>query len=85
MKHHLSDTHPLQPIRVKLTMEQIQSTGLIEHCDLVLRQHAGGCRFRLSMQPNELCNALPHRLCAPRSGEREKHEKHSRNNYPGAA
>ena len=35
MKHHLSDTHPLQPIRVKLTMEQIQSAGLIEHCHLV--------------------------------------------------
>ncbi len=35
MKHHLSDTHPLQPIRVKLTMEQIQATGLIEHCHLV--------------------------------------------------
>jgi acetoin utilization protein AcuC len=35
MKHHLSDTHPLQPIRVKLTMEQIRSTGLIEHCHLV--------------------------------------------------
>jgi acetoin utilization protein AcuC len=35
MKHHLSDEHPLQPIRVKLTMEQISSTGLIEHCHLV--------------------------------------------------
>jgi len=35
MKHHLSDTHPLQPIRVKLTMEQIQATGLIEHAHLV--------------------------------------------------
>ena len=35
MKHHLSDTHPLQPIRVKLTMELISSTGLIEHCHLV--------------------------------------------------
>jgi acetoin utilization protein AcuC len=35
MKHHLSDSHPLQPIRVKLTMEQIQATGLIEHCHLV--------------------------------------------------
>ena len=35
MKHHLSDEHPLQPIRVKLTMEQITSTGLIEHCHLV--------------------------------------------------
>src|SRR5437763_16317263 len=35
MKHHLSDSHPLQPIRVKLTMEPIRSTGLIEHCHLV--------------------------------------------------
>jgi acetoin utilization protein AcuC len=35
MKHHLSDQHPLQPIRVKLTMELIQSTGLIEHCHLM--------------------------------------------------
>src|SRR6185437_4783875 len=35
MKHHLSDSHPLQPIRVKLTMEQIRSKGLIEHCHLV--------------------------------------------------
>jgi acetoin utilization protein AcuC len=35
MKHHLSDSHPLQPIRVKLTMEQIRATGLIEHCHLV--------------------------------------------------
>src|ERR1700746_781722 len=35
MKHHLSDEHPLQPVRVKLTMELISSTGLIEHCHLV--------------------------------------------------
>jgi acetoin utilization protein AcuC len=35
MKHHLTDSHPLQPIRVKLTMELISSTGLIEHCHLV--------------------------------------------------
>jgi len=35
MKHHLSDEHPLQPIRVKLAMELITSTGLIEHCHLV--------------------------------------------------
>src|SRR3979409_1383018 len=35
MKHHLSDQHPLQPIRVKLTMELITSTGLIEHCHLL--------------------------------------------------
>jgi len=30
MKHHLSDEHPLQPIRVKLAVELIKSTGLIE-------------------------------------------------------
>ena len=35
MKHHLSDQHPLQPIRVKLTMDLIRSTGLIEHCELL--------------------------------------------------
>jgi acetoin utilization protein AcuC len=35
MKHHLSDQHPLQPIRVKLTMDLIRSTGLIEHCHLL--------------------------------------------------
>src|SRR5438046_4938280 len=35
MKHHLSDEPPLQPIRVKLTMELITSTGLIEQCHLV--------------------------------------------------
>ena len=35
MKHHLSDAHPLQPVRVKLTMELIRSTGLIEYCHLV--------------------------------------------------
>src|SRR3979411_1716766 len=35
MKHRLSDQHPLQPIRVKLTMDLIRSTGLIEHCRLV--------------------------------------------------
>jgi acetoin utilization protein AcuC len=32
MKHQLSDEHPLQPIRVKLAVELIRSTGLIEHC-----------------------------------------------------
>jgi acetoin utilization protein AcuC len=35
MKHHLSDQHPLQPIRVKLAMDLIRSTGLIEHCHLL--------------------------------------------------
>jgi acetoin utilization protein AcuC len=35
MKHHLSDSHPLQPIRVKLAVDLIRSTGLIEHCHLL--------------------------------------------------
>src|SRR5882762_6118527 len=35
MKHHLSDQHPLQPIRVKLAMDLIRSTSLIEHCHLL--------------------------------------------------
>jgi len=35
MKHYLSDEHPLQPIRVKLAVDLIKSTGLIEHSDLL--------------------------------------------------
>ncbi len=35
MKHQLSDEHPLKPIRVKLAVELIRSTGLIEHCHLL--------------------------------------------------
>ena len=35
MKHHLSDEHPLQPIRVKLAVDLIKSTGLIELAHLV--------------------------------------------------
>jgi len=35
MKHHLSDQHPLQPIRVKLAMDLIRSTGLIEYAHLL--------------------------------------------------
>jgi acetoin utilization protein AcuC len=35
MKHHLSDEHPLQPRRVKLAMDLIRSTGLIEHSHLL--------------------------------------------------
>jgi acetoin utilization protein AcuC len=35
MKHHLSDEHPLQPIRVKLAVDLIRSTGLIEHAHLL--------------------------------------------------
>ena len=35
MKHFLSDTHPLQPIRVKLAVDLIKSTGLIEQAHLL--------------------------------------------------
>jgi acetoin utilization protein AcuC len=35
MKHHLSDEHPLQPIRVKLAVDLIKETGLIEHAHLL--------------------------------------------------
>jgi acetoin utilization protein AcuC len=35
MKHHLSDQHPLQPIRVKLAVDLIKETGLIEHAHLL--------------------------------------------------
>ena len=35
MRHHLSDDHPLQPIRVKLAVDLIEQTGLIEHAHLV--------------------------------------------------
>src|SRR3981081_3039262 len=35
MKHRLSDQHPLQPIRVKLAVDLIRSTGLIDHSHLL--------------------------------------------------
>src|SRR5438876_12334458 len=35
MKHQLSDEHPLQPIRVKLAVELVRSTGLIEYAHLL--------------------------------------------------
>ena len=52
MKHHLSDSHPLQPIRVKLTMEQIRATGLIEHCHLVPPRQATVQELELVHSPN---------------------------------
>ena len=51
MKHHLSDQHPLQPIRVKLTMELIRSTGLIEHCHLLPPRHATTRELELVHSP----------------------------------
>src|ERR1700737_1252016 len=40
MKHRLSDQHPLQPIRVKLAVDLIRSTGLIEYSHLLPPRHA---------------------------------------------
>src|SRR5205823_787379 len=52
MKHHLSDSHPLQPLRVKLTMEQIRSTGLIERCHLVPPRAASIAELELVHSPD---------------------------------
>jgi acetoin utilization protein AcuC len=35
MGYQLSDEHPLQPLRVKLTVELIRELGLLEHAELV--------------------------------------------------
>jgi acetoin utilization protein AcuC len=51
MKHHLSDQHPLQPIRVKLTMDLIRSTGLIEHCELLPPRRATDRELELVHSP----------------------------------
>jgi acetoin utilization protein AcuC len=51
MKHHLSDQHPLQPIRVKLAMDLIRSTGLIEHCHLLPPRRATIAELELVHSP----------------------------------
>jgi len=40
MKHRLSDQHPLQPIRVKLAVDLIRSTGLIDESHVLHPRHA---------------------------------------------
>lgn len=47
MRHHLSDEHPLQPVRVKLAVELIKETGLIEHCHLVPPRKATDAELEL--------------------------------------
>jgi len=65
MKHHLSDEHPLQPIRVKLAVDLIRSTGLIEHAHLLPPRAATIEELELVHTPEyvELVRALsdPHR------------------------
>ncbi|HXB03898.1 MAG TPA: acetoin utilization protein AcuC [Candidatus Angelobacter sp.] len=51
MKHHLSDQHPLQPIRVKLAVELIHSTGLIEYCQLLPPRRATVAELELAHSP----------------------------------
>ena len=51
MKHHLSDQHPLQPIRVKLAVEQIRESGLIEHAHLLPPRRATGAELELAHSP----------------------------------
>ncbi len=51
MKHRLSDQHPLQPIRVKLAVELISSTGLIEHAHLLPPRRASIAELELVHSP----------------------------------
>jgi len=51
MKHHLSDQHPLQPIRVKLAVDLIRSTGLMEHCRLLPPRRATVAELELVHAP----------------------------------
>src|SRR5260370_38824726 len=63
MKHHLSDQHPLQPMRVKLAVEQIRESGLIEHAHLRPPRSATGAELELAQSPEYI--ALVRRLSDP--------------------
>ena len=63
MKHHLSDQHPLQPRRVKLAMDLIRETGLIEHAHLVPPRSATIKELELVHSPDYI--ALVRRLSDP--------------------
>ena len=73
MKHHLSDSHPLLPIRVKLTMELIRSTGLIEHCHLVPPRAATIEELELVHSPEYV--DLVRKLSDPAQRARVPHER----------
>jgi acetoin utilization protein AcuC len=72
MKHHLSDQHPLQPIRVKLAVDLIRSTGLIEHCHLVPPRHATTGEIELVHSPEYV--SLVRRLSDPAQRRHVSHE-----------
>src|SRR5258708_13315340 len=63
MKHHLSDEHPLQPIRVKLAVDLIKSTGLIEHAHLLPPRSATDEELQLVHSAEYV--ALVHELSDP--------------------
>lgn len=52
MKHQLSEDHPLQPIRVRLAVELIRETGLIEHAHLVPPRPATIAELELVHSPH---------------------------------
>src|SRR5260370_26927001 len=51
MQHRLSDQHPLQPIRVKLAVDLIRSTGLMEHCRVLSPRRASDAELELVHAP----------------------------------
>src|SRR5260370_38497574 len=63
MKHHLSDEHRLQPIRVKLAVDLIKSTGLIEHAHLLPPRSATNEELQLVHSAEYV--ALVHQLSDP--------------------
>lgn len=63
MKHQLSDEHPLQPIRVKLAVELIRETGLIEYAHLLPPRAATIKELELVHAPQYI--ELVHRLSDP--------------------
>jgi len=73
MKHHLSDQHPLQPIRVKLAMDLIRSTGLIEHCHLLPPRSATIKELELVHSPHYV--ALVRRLSDPKQRGQVPHDE----------
>jgi len=73
MKHHLSDQHPLQPIRVKLTMDLISTTGLIEHCHLVPPRRATTKELELVHDPAYV--DLVQKLSDPAQRRRVPHDR----------
>src|ERR1700694_4744539 len=63
MKHHLSDEHPLKPIRVNVAVDLIRSTGLIEHAHLLPPRRATIKELELVHSPHYV--GLVRRLSDP--------------------